>query len=81
MFKFILRNKIKPLSRVPTYIGLFKVVILSRLVLDSMCHLLLCLLPSPLDSGVDGEHDDQQQQAVEHAENRRAALIGGLGGS
>ena len=38
-------------------------------------------LPGPLDGGVDGEHDDQQQQAVEHAQDGRPALLRGLGGS
>ena len=38
-------------------------------------------LPGPLDGGVDGEHDDQQQQAVEHAQDGCPALLRGLGGS
>ena len=48
-----------------------------------MCSLVLFAssLSGPLDGGVDGEHDDKQQQAVEHAQNRRPALIRGLRGS
>ena len=38
-------------------------------------------LSGPLDGGVDGEHDDQQQEAIEHAQNRCPALVRGLRGS